>query len=78
MFDIEGTTTRHVKRWRNEGDMRRRWAAAGVLEAEKKFRRVRGYKQIPQLVTMPNRHAEKVNADTATPPCDTEPNELAA
>jgi putative transposase len=78
MFDIVRTTTRNVKRWRNEGDMRRRWAAAGVLEAEKKFRRVRGYRQIPQLVTMLNRHAASVNAGTVTPSCDTEPNELAA
>ena len=78
MFNIVRTTTRNVKRWRNEGDMRRRWAAAGVLEAEKKFRRVRGYRQIPQLVTMLNRHAASVNAGTVTPSCDTEPNELAA
>ena len=78
MFDIVRTTTRNVKRWRNEGDMRRRWAAAGVLEAEKKFRRVRGYRQIPQLVTMLNRHAAAVKTEAVTPTCDTEPNELAA
>jgi hypothetical protein len=26
-----------------------RWAAAGMLEAKKQFRRVKGYKAIPQL-----------------------------
>lgn len=73
MFDIVRTKTRNVKRWRNDGDMRRRWAAAGVLEAERQFRRTRGHKQIPQLVTALRRHA-----DTVTPPCDTETNPLAA
>jgi transposase-like protein len=73
MFDIVRTTTRNVKRWRDDGDMRRRWAAAGVLEAERKFRRVRGYKQMPQLVAALTRHAE-----TVTPTCHTDHNELAA
>lgn len=73
MFSIVKTTTRNVKRWRNEGDMRRRWAAAGMLEAETKFRRVRGHKQMPQLHTALHRHAEAV-----TPTCHTETNEHAA
>lgn len=29
--------------------MRLRWAAAGMLEAAKQFRRVKGYRQLPQL-----------------------------
>ena len=73
MFDTVRTVTRNVKRWRDEGDMRRRWAAAGVLEAERRFRRVRGYKQMPRLVAALARHVE-----TVTPPCDTDHNELAA
>lgn len=43
MFSIARTTTRNVKRWRDDGDMRRRWCAAGLLEAERRFRRVRGH-----------------------------------
>lgn len=39
----------HVKRWR-AGDMRLRWIAAGLLAAEKRFRRVRGYKLMPKLI----------------------------
>ncbi|MCP4967868.1 MAG: IS256 family transposase, partial [bacterium] len=73
MFDTVRTTTRNVKRWRNEGDMRRRWAAAGVLEAEHRFRRVRGHKQMPQLTAALARHAQAV-----TPECDTAHNPLAA
>jgi transposase-like protein len=70
MISISKTTTRNVKRWRNEGDMRRRWCAAGLLEAEKKFRRVRGHAQMPYLVAALQRHAE-----TVTPPCETDQNE---
>lgn len=40
---------RNVKRWRG-GQMVLRWVAAGVLEAVKGFRRVKGHKQMPQLI----------------------------
>ena len=73
MIGIARTTTRNVKRWRDEGDMRRRWCAAGLLEAEKKFRRVRGHAQMPHLVAALARHAE-----TVTPPCDTDQNKTNA
>lgn len=41
---------RNVKRWRG-GQMVVRWVAAGVLEAVKGFRRLKGHKAMPQLVT---------------------------
>ena len=40
---------RNVKRWRG-GTMVIRWVAAGVLEAVKGFRRLKGHKAMPQLV----------------------------
>jgi putative transposase len=40
---------RNVKRWRS-GQMMLRWVAAGVLEAVKGFRRVKGYADMPVLV----------------------------
>jgi len=40
---------RNVKRWRG-GQMVLRWVAAGVLEAVKGFRRLKGHKEMPQLV----------------------------
>ena len=40
---------RNVKRWRG-GMMVLRWVAAGVLEAAKGFRRVKGCKDMPALV----------------------------
>jgi transposase-like protein len=73
MISICRTTSRNVKRWRDDGDMRRRWCAAGMLEAERRFRRLRGHRQMPQLIAALNRHANSV-----TPTCHTDPNELAA
>jgi hypothetical protein len=35
---------RNVKRW-HEGDQPLRWTATGLLEAEKKFRCMKGYQQ---------------------------------
>ena len=67
MISIARTTTRNVKRWRDEGDMRRRWCAAGLLEAERKFRRLRGHRQMPDLVEALARHAR-----TLTPTRDTD------
>ena len=41
--------TRNVKRWRG-GQMIQRWVASALVEAEKRFRRVRGYRDLPHLV----------------------------
>jgi hypothetical protein len=41
-------TCRNVKRWRG-GSMVVRWAATALMEAETKFRRIRGYRDMPQL-----------------------------
>ena len=40
---------RNVKRWRG-GSMALRWAASGLMEASKGFRRVKGYREIPLLI----------------------------
>jgi hypothetical protein len=39
----------NVKRWHG-GDQRERWVGSGLLVAEKQFRRIQGYKQIPFLL----------------------------
>ena len=38
-----------VKRWQG-GDMKLRWVASGLLFVEGQFRRVKGYREIPQLM----------------------------
>jgi len=40
--------SRNVKRWRS-GEMIVRWTAVGLAQAEKNFRRVRGYRHLPLL-----------------------------
>ena len=48
-FSIVEQVCRNVKRWHG-GDQRERWVGSGLLVAEKQFRRVQGYKQIPILI----------------------------
>jgi len=48
MISISRTVADNVKRWRN-GSMALRWTAAGLLEAEKQFRRVNGYREMETL-----------------------------
>jgi putative transposase len=41
------------------------WTAAGMLNAERSFRRIKAYTQMPQLVTALHRHAQpKTTEDT--------------
>ena len=56
MIEIVRYTQRNVKRWR-EGDMRKRWTAAGMLVAEQQFRRIIGYRDLATLVIAVERHA---------------------
>lgn len=41
--------SRNVKRWRG-GDMVKRWTAVGVLTAQQRFRRIKGYRDLPALI----------------------------
>jgi transposase-like protein len=49
-FSIVETVCRNVKRWR-AGDQIERWVGSGLLVAERQFRKVIGYRQIPQLLS---------------------------
>ncbi len=62
MIEIVRQHSKNVKRWQ-PGDMRLRWAAAGMLEASKQFRRVKGYRQLPALAgALPHTvHADRSN-----------------
>jgi putative transposase len=57
MIEIVRYTQRNVKRWQ-DGDMRKRWTAAGMLEAEQQFRRIIGYRELATLVTAIERHSQ--------------------
>jgi putative transposase len=56
MIEIVRYTQRNVKRWQ-DGDMRKRWTAAGMLVAEQQFRRIIGYRDLATLVIAVERHA---------------------
>jgi putative transposase len=46
---------RRVSHWQS-GTMVLRWTAAGVLEAERGFRKLTGYRAMPALVAAPRAH----------------------
>ena len=48
-LSVTRRVTARVTRWR-DGDMRKRWCAAGLLRAEAKFRRVKGRRAMPTLL----------------------------
>jgi transposase-like protein len=54
---------RRVKRWQS-GTMVLRWSAAGVLEAERNFRKIVGYRVMPMLVAALRAHDAKIDRDS--------------
>jgi putative transposase len=48
MIECVRRTSRNVKHWQS-GDMALRWTAAGMLEAERQFRKVIGYRHLAKL-----------------------------
>jgi putative transposase len=48
MIEIVRRTQRNVKHWQN-GEMGLRWTAAGMLEAERQFRRIIGYQDLAKV-----------------------------
>jgi transposase-like protein len=64
MISVVRTTTQRVKRW-TDTKMVRRWVSAGMLEAERSFRRVKGCNDMDDLVTAVRREvAERLAADS--------------
>ena len=64
MIECVRRSARNVKRWR-DGQMCLRWTAAGMLEAERQFRRIIGYADLAKLVTAIER--EPVEPTVALP-----------
>jgi len=63
MIEIVRDHARNVKHWQR-GEMRLRWAAAGMLAASTQFRRVKGYRQLPQLAVALQRTVGAENPST--------------
>jgi putative transposase len=65
MIEIVRRTQRNVKRW-SSGEMALRWTAAGMLEAERQFRKIIGYRDLATLVVAIERdHDRRRDIDTA-------------
>ena len=69
MIAICRATSRNVKRWQN-GDMCLRWTAAGMLEAERQFRKIIGYTHLAHLAIAVERDvaAGRVTTSRSTAP----------
>jgi transposase-like protein len=63
MIEICRDQSRNVKRWR-DGDMVVRWCAAGMLEAAKQFRRVKGHLHLRALRAALDAHVAATAAIT--------------
>ena len=62
--NLNGTirrVTRNVKHWQ-DGKMIQRWVTAGILEAEEKFRKLRGYQDLMKLSSYLHSYAEQTTS----------------
>lgn len=66
MIEYVRRSSRNVKHWQS-GDMCLRWTAAGMLEAERQFRRIIGYADLAKLVTAIERELTQPTVPTPTP-----------
>jgi hypothetical protein len=61
MISIARDVTGNVKRWKN-GKMVVRWMAAGLLDAEKRFHRVNGYREMVRLRLTLRKHHQALES----------------
>lgn len=54
---------RNVRRWR-DGTMIVRWVASALREADKKFRKLKGHKDMPKLIAALKKHQSGLQVDT--------------
>lgn len=60
LFSRVPDLARRVKRWQG-GTMILRWAAAAALEAERSFRRIAGYRELPKLTAALRAHDTQID-----------------
>jgi putative transposase len=66
MIECVRRSSRNVKRWQS-GDMALRWTAAGMLEAERQFRRIIGYRDLAKLAVAVERDLDRHRQPTVNP-----------
>ena len=62
MISTVRVVTGRVKTWK-DGDMKKRWIATGMIEAQRSFRRVRGHTHMADLVTLIGHAVNPVTPD---------------
>ena len=65
MIECVRRTSRNVKHW-SSGEMALRWTAAGMLEAERQFRRIIGYRDLAKLAVAIERDLARTTIPTPT------------
>jgi putative transposase len=65
MIECVRRTSRNVKRWQS-GEMALRWTAAGMLEAERQFRRIIGYRDLATLAVAIERDLARTSVPSPT------------
>lgn len=64
MISVGREVTRNVKRWR-DGKMVERWTAAGMVVAQRQFRRVNGHRDMHVLIAALKQHAKGTSVQEA-------------
>jgi putative transposase len=67
MIECVRRASRNVKRWQS-GEMALRWTAAGMLEAERQFRRATGYRDLAKLAVAVERGITQPASPTSQGP----------
>ena len=67
MIECVRRSARNVKHWQS-GDMCLRWTAAGMLEAERQFRRIIGHGDLAKLALAVERDVQRARAATNAHP----------
>ena len=62
MLSVSRQRCANVKRWRG-GEMVLRWTAAGMIDAERGFRRVRGHGELSRLAAALRRHVRQLDGE---------------
>ena len=65
MIECVRRSARNVKRWQS-GEMCLRWTAAGMLEAERQFRKVVGYRDLAKLAVAVEHELAPTSAEHVT------------
>ena len=65
MIECVRRSSRNVKRWQS-GERALRWTAAGMLEAERQFRRVIGYRDLAKLAVAIERDLARTTIPSPT------------